>query len=211
MIKKILLNFNSEYYFKDLLGVFISIFFRPKSVWTSSLIIWKNKGLVKADSLLIGINSNRLGLIPFSKGIISIEKNGILQTGKGVRIALGCRIFIQGQLEIGRGTYINPHCLILAREQIAIGESCAISWNVQILDSDLHEISYESRRNSGQSAPIKIGDKVWIGADVLITKGVTIGNGAVIAAGSVVVGNIRENCLYGGNPAKLIKEHVSWS
>lgn len=211
MIKKILLNFGSEYYFQDLFGVLISIFFRPKSVWTSTLIVWKNKGLVKADTLVLGIASNKLGLTPFSRGIVDISKNGALVSGKGVKISLGCRIFIVGSLKIGKGTYINPHSLIIARELIEIGEFCAIGWNVRMIDSDLHDIQYENRKNNSQNAPIKIGNKVWIGSDVLITKGITIGNGAIIAAGSVVVSDVKEKCLYGGNPARLIKENVDWS
>ncbi len=55
-------------------------------------------------------------------------------------------------------------------------------------------------------APIHIKDKVWIGFNVIILKGVTIGEGAVIAAASVVTKDIPDWSLAGGNPAKVIKE-----
>ena len=54
--------------------------------------------------------------------------------------------------------------------------------------------------------PIIVGDGCWIGANSLIMPGVTIGNGVVIAAGSVVTKDCESDCLYGGVPAKKIKE-----
>ncbi len=54
-------------------------------------------------------------------------------------------------------------------------------------------------------APIHIGNKVWIGAGAVITKGVTIGDDSVIAAGAVVTHDVPENVIAGGVPAKVIK------
>jgi acetyltransferase-like isoleucine patch superfamily enzyme len=55
------------------------------------------------------------------------------------------------------------------------------------------------------SSPTKIGDRVWIGANVTILKGVTIGNDAVVGAGSVVTKDIPAKAIAVGNPAKVIK------
>jgi acetyltransferase-like isoleucine patch superfamily enzyme len=55
------------------------------------------------------------------------------------------------------------------------------------------------------SKPTKIGDRVWIGANVTILKGVTIGNDAVVGAGSVVTKDVPERAIAVGNPAKVIK------
>ena len=55
------------------------------------------------------------------------------------------------------------------------------------------------------SIPTQIGDRVWIGANVTILKGVTIGNDAVIGAGSVVTKDIPEKAIAVGNPAKVTK------
>lgn len=52
---------------------------------------------------------------------------------------------------------------------------------------------------------IVIGDDVWIGARVIITKGRIIGRGSVLAAGSVVTKDVSEFTVIGGNPAKITR------
>ena len=54
--------------------------------------------------------------------------------------------------------------------------------------------------------PVKIGNKVWIGAHATILPGVTIGDGAVVAAGAVVTKDVPSNVVVAGVPAKVIKE-----
>jgi acetyltransferase-like isoleucine patch superfamily enzyme len=54
--------------------------------------------------------------------------------------------------------------------------------------------------------PVRIGDKSWIGLNVIILKGVEIGEGAVVAAGSVVTKNIPPWTIAAGNPARVIRE-----
>ena len=67
-----------------------------------------------------------------------------------------------------------------------------------------HDLDAQSRQN--HYAPIHIGNNVWIGASVVITKGVTIGDNAVIAAGAVVTKDVPANVVVGGVPAKIIKQ-----
>lgn len=56
---------------------------------------------------------------------------------------------------------------------------------------------------------IKIGNDVWIGANVTILDGVNIGNGAIIAAGAVVNKDVDDYAIVGGVPAKLIRYRFS--
>ncbi len=108
-------------------------------------------------------------------------------------------------LTLGSG-YINNKVTIDCFDSITIGNKVAISKGVTIRDSDNHSINGNKRI----SAPITIGDNVWIGLNATILKGVHIGNGAVVAAGAVVTKDVPEKALVGGVPAKIIKEDVSW-
>jgi putative colanic acid biosynthesis acetyltransferase WcaF len=54
--------------------------------------------------------------------------------------------------------------------------------------------------------PIEIGDEGWICADAFLGPNVKVGNRAVVGAASVVVKNCNAGFIYGGNPAKKIKE-----
>ena len=51
-----------------------------------------------------------------------------------------------------------------------------------------------------------IGNDVWIGRESILMPGVKVGDGAIIAACSVVVKDVPAYTVYGGNPAKFIKE-----
>ena len=127
----------------------------------------------------------------------------ILYEGVGVRVTEGAK------LSIGDHTYINRSASIDCTQEITIGDYCAISDNVQILDSDFHPITYNGK-TSMMSKPVHIGNHVWIGRSAIILKGVTIGDGAIIGAGSIVTKSIPPRCLAVGNPARVIKENVEW-
>lgn len=98
---------------------------------------------------------------------------------------------------------------LYARNSIKIGNHCIIGGNVKILDNDFHPANPEIRRKTPvdnyDSAPIEIGENVFIGVNSLILKGVKIGDNAVVGAGSVVANDVPSNVLVAGNPAKLIK------
>lgn len=55
-------------------------------------------------------------------------------------------------------------------------------------------------------APVKIGNRVWVGAHATILAGVTVGDNSVIAAGAVVTKDVPANVVVAGVPAKIIKQ-----
>lgn len=118
-------------------------------------------------------------------------------------------VFCNGELSLKTG-YINAGSQIRCMEKITIGSQCAIGRNVMIMDFDAHKIYYESGKENLITAPITIGDHVWIGAGATILKGVTIGDGAVIGAGSVVTKNVEPYTIVAGNPAQVIKKNIRW-
>jgi len=116
----------------------------------------------------------------------------------GVRFEIG----EQGTLSIGNGTYINRNTLIICEEEVTIGRDCKISWDVMIMDSDLHPLNSKTVVNK----PVHIHDKAWLGCGCIILKGVHIGEGSIVAAGSVVTKDVPPFTIYGGNPAKYITD-----
>jgi acetyltransferase-like isoleucine patch superfamily enzyme len=108
-------------------------------------------------------------------------------------------------LTLGSG-YIGPDCVIDCFERISIGEGAALSRGLVLRDSDNHELV----GGSATSAPIRIGDHVWIGLNAVVLKGVTIGDGAVVAAGAVVTGDVLARTLVAGVPARVLREEVDW-
>ena len=68
-----------------------------------------------------------------------------------------------------------------------------------------HNADPEKRANL-IPAPIHIGNKVWLGANVTVLPGVTIGDGAIIAAGAVVTKDVPAGAVAAGVPARIIKQ-----
>jgi len=94
---------------------------------------------------------------------------------------------------------------IIANQRVSIGKGCLIGDMVSVMDCDFHDVSPLKRHESGVVAPVEIGDNVWLGARVIILKGVVIGDNTVIAAGSVVSKSLPSNVVAGGVPAKVLK------
>ena len=118
---------------------------------------------------------------------------------------------------IGNNTEINMNCTFLDDNKIEIGKNCLIAPNVQIYTA-FHPKNSKERlgeiKEDGTfefcktyTAPVVIGDEVWIGGGVIILPGVTIGNNVVIGAGSVVTKDIPDNKIAYGNPCKIIKDN----
>ncbi len=133
---------------------------------------------------------------------IDISSNVIIK--EGTRI---CSCNKNAQIKIGKNTTIGYHNFIFASDNIEIGEDCLIAAFVYIVDSN-HEIKKKTKINQqpNSTAPIVIGNDVWIASNVTILKGVNIGDGAVIAANSVVNKDIPGYKIYGGSPAVEIGE-----
>lgn len=124
------------------------------------------------------------------------------------RIFSGAQIAVNenASLILGSG-YISSGAVIDCFERIEIGNDVAISKNVTIRDSNNHTLKYEGYI---KTAPVKIGNHVWIGLGATILPGVTIGDGAVVGAGAVVTRDVPPRAVVAGVPAKLIRSDVEW-
>ena len=108
-----------------------------------------------------------------------------------------------GNIKVGNNVFINSGCCFQDQGGIEIGDDVLIGQQV-VLATLNHDLATNNRANM-TPAPIKICDKVWIGAHATILAGVTVGKGAVVAAGAVVTKDVPENAVVGGVPAKVIK------
>lgn len=128
---------------------------------------------------------------------------------------IGCNFIFEsdsGVIKIGKRTFINAGTNIISINEIEIGDDVTIGWNIYIYDHDSHSLDYRFRKDdierqredfyanrnfifskdwsTVKSAPVKICNKVWIGFNAIILKGVTIGEGAIVAAGAVVTKDV---------------------
>lgn len=140
----------------------------------------------------------------------SIECLGKLTVGNRVRLkstiaTLEIGVGPQGSLEIGDSVFINYGCSIAATLLIRIGARCNIGTHVIMMDNDFHEVNPELRSQMPASAPILLGENVWLGARAIVLRGVNIGAHSVIGAGSVVAHDIPARVVAAGVPAKVIR------
>lgn len=106
-------------------------------------------------------------------------------------------------IHIGKNVFINSCCHFQDQGGIYIGDGCLIGHCVVL--ATLNHDHEPSKRQNLHHAPIRIGNGVWIGANVTITAGVTIGDNAIIAAGAVVTKDVPADMIAGGVPARIIK------
>lgn len=190
---------------------------------------FKNKGKNNAINLNNCIVKNLNTKISNNNNTISVEENTILSNcnidingnNNVIRIGKNCRInktefWIKGDnciIDLKDGIYIRSSHVACGNKNniIEIGYKCLIAYNVEIRNNDSHKI-YDITTHELINNPrdIYIGDKVWIGGNSTILKGVKIGNESVIGGGSIVTKDVDNNSIYVGIPAKKVKSGIYW-
>lgn len=125
-----------------------------------------------------------------------------------------------GRITMGSYCYVGDNSKLWSAVRLSIGDRVLIGHNTSIFDSDTHPLNARQRHDQYveiitkghpseidlREEPVTIEDDVWIGASVVVLKGVTIGRGAVIGAGSVVTHDVAPYVLVAGNPARVVRE-----
>ncbi len=106
---------------------------------------------------------------------------------------------------IGNNFYANYNLIVLDCARVIIGDNVLVGPNVCITTAG-HPIHYLSRRKYEYADEVKIGNNVWIGANVVLNPGVKIGDNCVIGSGSVVTKDIPSDTVAVGNPCKVLRE-----
>jgi len=154
--------------------------------------------------LAAGVQTGR-GVNAAAGVLLSVTDSGCCRLEDGVQLSKNAVIIVKfGQLTVGTGTFIGIGTVLTARERIDIGAGCQIAEYVTIRDQD-HVVGADGVSASQfKTAPIVIGNNVWIGAKATITKGVHIGDGAVIGAGAVVTRDVPAGQTVVGVPARPV-------
>ncbi len=130
-----------------------------------------------------------------------------------------------GKVIIHEWAKFGERTVVEAVNKVEIGKDTAIATDVTIIDNNCHPLNPIDRRymrhtphgseershHCSVSAPIIIGENVWIGPYSRICKGVTIGDNAIIGANSVVTHDVPANSVAAGNPAKIVKTDIDKS
>jgi len=123
--------------------------------------------------------------------------------GHDVRLRMPVILYHPEHLRLGSFVDIGENVLLRAGGGLTIGDRVLIAAGAAVVTVG-HPIELP-RWNVNTSAPVRIGDDVWIGANAVVLPGVTIGNGSVIAAGAVVTDDVAPFTLVGGVPARVIR------
>lgn len=110
------------------------------------------------------------------------------------------------EIKIGKRSRLNG-AQIQCREKIEIGQDCLIGSAI-IMDNDFHSIYYDKRNDPNfiKSNPVIIKNRVWIGGQAAILKGVTIGEESVVAFRALVTKNVEAKKVVAGNPGVVVKD-----
>lgn len=116
---------------------------------------------------------------------------------------------------IGDSFFANVNFVVQDDAQVTIGDHFMAGPNVSIV-TPLHPLLGSERLSMTDETgkpfapcyakPIRIGNNVWLAANVTVCPGVTIGNNVVVAAGSVVTHDLPDNVLAAGVPCRVLRE-----
>ena len=150
------------------------------------------------------------------------EKERILNEllgGRGTNLWITAPFYVDygNNIYFGNNCEVNMNCTFLDDNEIRIGNNALIAPNVQIYTAfhptNASDRFGESKEDGSfefcktQTAPVVIGDNVWIGGGAILMPGVTIGDNFVIGAGSVVTKDIPSYSIANGAPCLVMREN----
>lgn len=150
--------------------------------------------------------------VVFNSGV-EIENTETLSIGKFSNIGKDTwmRSALPGKgtgITLGTNAMIGKRNFISCAKEITVGNNCIFGPNVTVVDSN-HEYKDISKpiltQGSSKPIPVLIGDDCWIGINAVILPGTKIGRHCVIGANSVVSGEIPDNSVVTGSPARIVK------
>lgn len=161
--------------------------------------------------------------VRFAPGVrahgVRVEVEGVgnrLILERDVALKHGGTIWMRGEgceLRIGAGTTCEEVRLSVGERgsRLIIGRDCMLAYDIEIRTSDGHSmLDAVTGARLNVARDVTIGDHVWIAAHAMVLKGVAIGDGSIVAAGAVVSRSVGVQVAVGGNPARVLREGVTW-
>ena len=143
----------------------------------------------------------------FVSGRAEVELSDSTDWQPGCVIGAFTKVKISGRFVMGRRVQIGTGCFIAAGSGgLVMGDDVLVSPNCTILTGSYRfdRLDVPLPQQGSVSKGVRIGQRVWIGANSVVLDGADIGDNVIVSAGSVVSGTIKANSIVLGNPAKVI-------
>lgn len=162
---------------------------------------------------MIKMGQNLAGYITASKGTITLLENSTIILSERVRISQGVSLCLykNSELILGYNSHLGDNVKVICAKKITIGKNSEITWECQVLDHGSHYIIDKSTSKIKHIIkPVYIDDNCWICNRTTIMPGTCLPKNTIVASNSIinkdyVLGGLKEFCLIGGQPARLIK------
>jgi acetyltransferase-like isoleucine patch superfamily enzyme len=148
---------------------------------------------------------------PVHGNVLEALREGRLEVGPHVLFEPNVWITAPGRarIRIGGGSFLNIGVMVAAHDLVEIGEHCMLANGCLVTDAN-HRFDDPDKPVPWQGftskGPTRLGDNVWLGANVVVTSGVTIGERCVIGSNSVVTHDIPPFSIAAGSPARVVRQ-----
>ena len=153
-------------------------------------------------------NTLRIGSGVWIQDAVTVQlRGGTIELGPGSSIRKGSVLNISGHLVLVGDNIISYYNVIHCAERIRLGRMASTNEFVTIVDSrHFHDDHGTFFYENVETAPIEIGQNVWIANKSSVLMGVTIGDEAIVAAHAVVHSDVPARAIVGGIPARVIRQ-----
>lgn len=143
------------------------------------------------------------------KGTTKFKRKRKLLNSIGYQIGEGSKIVgpieVTGKLIVGENCWIGKNFKVNGNGTVTIGDNCDIAPEVTFQTGGHAIGNCQRRAGKGKIFNQSVGDRTWIGGRVTILNETEIGKSCVIAGCACVIGDVPDNSLVGGVPARLIR------
>jgi acetyltransferase-like isoleucine patch superfamily enzyme len=139
---------------------------------------------------------------------IGIARGGLLRL-RNTNVTWNVTVTVSAgaMVEVGPTGWLGPGSMLAAQQRVVLGAGSMVAEYVTIRDHDhIHDGQHVVSDWRYTSAPVILGEHVWVGSKATIVAGVTIGDHAMVAANAVVTRDVKPGERVGGVPARPLPQ-----